>query len=134
MKHYSPFSLFNSKVLPYYVIYSVPTCFPIRDLNAPLLLNDCNEVDENTITVFWTDNGYTPDDVEYVVSVTNSAHSDPEKHVTNYKNITLNATEGFDYTIIVTTQLCGETVTSDSSKPLHCSASMAIPNLYTAYM
>ena len=48
---------------------------------------------ENTITVFWTDNGCTPDDVEYVVSVTNSAHSDPEIHVTNYKNITLNVTE-----------------------------------------
>ena len=76
---------------------------------------------ENTITVFWTDNDCTPDDVEYVVSVTNSAHSDPEKHVTNHKNITLNATEGVNYTIIVTTQLCDGTVTSDSSKPLYCS-------------
>ena len=115
------------------MIYSVHTCFSITDLNAPLLLNDCNEAKENTITVFWTENGCTPDDVEYVVSVTNSAHSDPEKHVTNHKNITLNATEGFDYTITVTAQLCGGSVTSDSSKPLHCSASMVIPNLCTAY-
>ena len=88
---------------------------------------------ENTITVFWTDNGCTPDDVEYVVSVTNSAHLDPEKHVTNDKNITLNSTEGFNYTITVTTQLCGGSVSSDSSKPLHCSASMVILNLGTAY-
>ena len=114
------------------MIYSVLTCFSITDLNAPLL-NDCNEVGENTITVFWTDNGCTPDDVEYVVSVTNSAHSDPEIHVTNDKNITLNAIEGFNYTITVTTQRCGGTVTSDSSEPLHCSESMVVPNLYTAY-
>ena len=90
------------------------------DLNAPLLLDDCNEVAENAITVFWTDNGCTPDDVEYVVSVTNSTHSDPEKHVTKHYNLTLNVTEGVDYTITVTAQLCGGTVSSDSSKPLHC--------------
>ena len=97
--------------------------FCITDLNAPLL-NGCNKMDENTITVFWTHNGCTPEDVEYVVSVTNSAHSDPEKHVTNQKNITLNVTEGVNYTITVTTQLCGGTVLSDSSKLLHCSLSM----------
>ena len=94
--------------------------FCVADLNAPLL-NGCNEVDGNIIRVFWTDNGCTPDDVEYVVSVTNSTHSDPEIHVTNEKNITLNATEGVNYIITVTAQLCGGTVTSDSSKPLHCS-------------
>ena len=97
--------------------------FCIADLNAPLL-NGCNEVNENTITVFWTDNGCTPDDVEYVVSVTNSAPSDPEKHVTNHKNITLIVTEGVNYTITVTAQLCGGTVSSDSSKSLQCSLSM----------
>ena len=115
------------------MIYNVPNCFSITDLNALLLLNGCNEMDENTFTVFWTDNGCTPDDVEYVVSVTNSTHSDPEKHVTNHKNITLNVTEGVNYTITVTAQLCGGTVSSDSSKPLHCSASMVILNLCTAY-
>ena len=96
--------------------------FVVTDLNAPLLLSDCNEVNEkNAITVFWTDNGCTPDDVEYVVSVTNSTHSDPEKHVTNHKNITLNVTEGVNYTIIVNAQLCGGNITSESSKPLQCS-------------
>ena len=139
MNHYSPFFPQYSYISErFFYIQSIAmlcdlhTCFSITDLNAPLL-NGCNEVDENTITVFWTDNGCTPDDVQYVVSVTNSTHSDPEIHVTNDKNITLNITEGFNYTITVTTQRCGETVTSDSSEPLHCSASMVIPNLCTAY-
>ena len=99
--------------------------FCITDLNAPML-NGCNEMDENTITVFWTDNGCTPDDVEYVVSVTNSAHSDPEKHVTNEKNITLKVMEGVNYIFTVNAQLCNGTVTSENSKPLHCSISMLI--------
>ena len=95
------------------------------DLNAPLLLNGCNEMDD-TITVFWTYNGCTPDDVEYVVSVTNSTHSDPEKYVTNEKNITLNAIQGTAYMITVTAQLCGGNVTSERSEPLHCSLGMQI--------
>ena len=97
--------------------------FVETDLNTPLL-NGCNEVDENTITVFWTDNGCTPNDVEYLVSVINSTHSDPEKHVTNHKNITLSAMQGITYMITVTAQLCGGNVTSDRSEPLHCSLSM----------
>ena len=85
--------------------------------------------------MFWTDNGCTPDDVEYVVSVTNSAHSDPEKHVTNQKNITLNVTEGVNYTITVTAQICDGNITSESSKPLQCSIiGMHLCAIYLAFL
>ena len=62
--------------------------------------------------------------MQYVVLVTNSTHSDPEKHVTNQKNITLKVMEGVNYIFSVTAQICNGTVTSENSKPLHCSISM----------
>ena len=97
--------------------------FQITGLNPPVL-NGFNEVDENTIIVFWTDNGCTPDDVEYVVSVTNSNYVDPMEYRAKQLNITLSVVMGINYTISVSTELCGGNITSDSSDLLLYSQGM----------
>ena len=97
--------------------------FQITGLNPPVL-NGFNEVDENTITVFWTDNDCTPDDVKYVVSVTNSNYVDPMEYKIKQLNITLSVVIGINYTISVSTELCGGNITSDSSDPLLYSQGM----------
>ena len=76
-------------------------------------------VDESTITVLWTNDGCTPNDVEYVLLVFNSTYSDPVKYVTNLMNTTLSIMKDTEYIITVTAQLCGGNVTSKSSEPLH---------------
>ena len=76
-------------------------------------------MDESTIMVLWTNDGCTPNDVEYVLSVFNSTYSDPVKYVTNLMNVTLNVMKDYEYIITVTAQLCGGNVTSKSSEQLH---------------
>ena len=87
------------------------------DLNAPKL--NWHVVDESTIMVLWTNDGCTPNDVEYVLSVFNSTYSDPVKYVTNLMNVTLSVMKDYEYIITVTAQLCGGHVTSNGSEPLH---------------
>ena len=87
------------------------------DLNAPKL--NWHVVDESTIMVLWTNDGCTPNDVEYVLSVINSTNSDPVKYVTNLMNTTLSIMKDTEYIITVTAQLCGGHVTSNGSEPLH---------------
>ena len=58
--------------------------------------------------VLWINDGCTPNDVEYVLSVFNSTYSDPVKYVTNLMNITLNVMKDYKYIITVTDQLLVE--------------------------
>ena len=76
-------------------------------------------VDESTIMVLWTNDGCTPNDVEYVLSVFNSTNSDPVKYVSNLMNTTLNVMKDYEYIITVTAQLCGGNVISKSSEQLN---------------
>ena len=73
----------------------------------------------NEVTVFWSVDDCTPQEVEYILSVKSSLFSAPMDYKTSQTNMTLSLHRGIQYNVTVTAQLCDGNVTSNPSNPLH---------------
>ena len=70
------------------------------------------------VTVWWTKDDCTPNDVEYIVSVTNSSSPGPMYHVKTLMQLNLTLYCGIEYNITVTAQLCSGRIKSETSNQL----------------
>lgn len=71
------------------------------------------------MTVWWTKDDCTPNDVEYILSVTNSSSPGPMHYDTTLTQLNLTLYFGIKYNITVTAQLCGGRIKSEKSDQLH---------------
>ena len=68
------------------------------------------------VMVWWTNGNYTPDDVEYVVSFSDS--KEIVTNTTNQTQITQILYRDTEYTVTVTAQRCGGNLSSKASNQL----------------
>lgn len=70
------------------------------------------------VTVWWTEDECTPNDVEYIVSLTNSSSPHPMHQVTTLTQLNLTLYFGIEYNVTVTAQLCRGRIESETSNLL----------------
>ena len=96
------------------------TIFLSIDLTTPSInyMRSTSNGEIYNVTVWWTKDDCTPNDVEYIVSVTNSSSPGPMYHVTTLTQLSLTLYFGIEYNITMTAQLCSGRIKSETSNQL----------------
>ena len=86
-----------------------------------LVIDSMTTVSSDTynVTLRWMADDFSSDDVQYVLSISDSSKTDPDTSTTFSTTITLNRQFGVHYYINVTAVMCGDNSTSRTSNELH---------------
>ena len=82
-----------------------------------LVIDSMTTVSSDTynVTLRWMADDFSSDDVQYVLSISDSSKTDPDTSTTFSTTITLNRQFGVHYYINVTAVMCGDNSTSRTS-------------------